>query len=181
MEELVYIGLGSNIGDPFATLLECCRKLRKILENLSVSSLWETEPLIVEDQPRFLNMVVSGSFAGSPLELVEQLWKMENEAGRNRSLERPKGPRPLDLDILLFGSQVVANDTLTIPHPGMTERAFVLVPLIELNQSLTDPVSRHPYKSFLESIDDQGFICYKQRDEMTGLLGREEKRDGHGG
>lgn len=168
--EKVYIGMGGNLGDSLSILLNCLLEMRGFLKNLKYSSLWETEPQIVKDQPPFLNLVAGGDFDGQPEELIRNLWALENSAGRDRSKERSKGPRPLDLDILLFGEHQVASDILTIPHPAMTERAFVLVPLTELDQNIKSPVNGRTYADYLDSIDNQGFFCYKKQEDLSDLL-----------
>lgn len=168
--ERVYIGMGSNLGDRQGTLLQALKGLGLLLEDLRWSSLWETEPMIVTDQPSFLNMAASGRYGGSPEELLHRLWELENRAGRNRRVEQKKGPRPLDLDILLFGERTLRSALLEIPHPGVPERAFVLVPLGELEPSLQDPRNGTFYSEYLGSIENQGFICYKKQNEIEGLL-----------
>jgi len=162
--------MGSNQGDSLSILLNCLIKMKEFLRDLRYSSLYETEPQIVRDQPPFLNLVVSGNFEGTPEQLIKKLWLLENDAGRDRSKERSKGPRPLDLDILLFGKQQIATDILTIPHPAMTERAFVLVPLTELDKTIKSPINRKSYADCLDSIDNQGFFCYKKQMDLSDLL-----------
>ena len=172
----VYIGMGSNLGDRMAILLNAVSKLDIFLENTRYSSIWETAPQIVEDQPAFLNMVLSGTFSGSPVDLIKRLWKIEEEAGRDRSREISKGPRPLDLDILLYGEELIQTDILTIPHPLMTIRAFVLAPLTEIEENLTEPGTGLPYRNYLDSIVNQDFICYKNQIEVKEILKKNKDR-----
>jgi len=162
--------MGSNMGDSLSILLNCLREMKGFLGNLQYSSLWQTEPQIVKDQPFFLNLVVKGNFEGNPEKLIRKLWLLENSAGRDRSKERRKGPRPLDLDILLFGEHRIKTDILTIPHPAMTDRAFVLVPLTELDQNIKNPLNRKNYTDYLDSIDNQEFFCYKKQEDLSDLL-----------
>lgn len=172
--EQVYIGLGSNQGDRLTILLKSIKGIQSFLTYFDFSSIWETKPMIVEDQPSFLNMVVTGYYSGSPKNLIHQLWQLEKAAGRNRAKEQNKGPRTLDLDILLFGQQIIHTEILTIPHPGITERAFVLVPLTEIDKSIVNPVNDTSYFNYLKSIEDQGYICYKKRDEIVQQLQQKE-------
>ena len=158
------------MGDRLGHLRAAAEQLDEILSEPEMSSVWETEPLIVEDQPRFLNMVFSGGWDGSPEDLLRQLWIIEDAEGRNRSGVRPKGPRPLDLDIILFGDRVIRTGMLTVPHPGVRDRAFVLVPLRELDPELRDPGDGVLYASLIDSIENQGIICYRNREPEGRLL-----------
>ena len=170
MKETVYIGIGSNIGDRLQTLLDCLQKLDNMLSSMRISSIWETEPMIVKDQPEFLNMAVSGSTADTPEKLLKALWEIEDSAGRNREKEVSKGPRPLDLDILLYGNSKIHSEILVIPHPAIRERGFVLMPLKELNPELKEPESGTLYSDFLIDVENQGIICYKSSDQVERLL-----------
>lgn len=112
------------------------------------------------DQPDFLNLVVIGSTTLDPMELLQRTQAIEAEFGRDRSKERHKGPRTLDIDMLLYGTTIMESPSLTLPHPGITERAFVLVPLLELEPLLRHPVSGVPLSSFLESVGGQGIYLH---------------------
>ncbi len=151
----VYLGLGSNTGDRRALIDEAVRQIGDILQELRKASLYETAPMEVLDQPRFLNTVVSGSTRLDPYELLERTQRIETSLGRDRSRERRKGPRSLDIDILLYGDLRMSGETLTIPHPSMTERGFVLVPLLELEPDLREPGSGTRYASFLDRLGPQ--------------------------
>ncbi len=166
----VYIGVGGNQGDRLSILLDCLLKLKDLLEDLKYSSIWETKPMVLQNQPDFLNLVVSGDYTETPEKLLHSLWEIEKKAGRDRRYEVSKGPRPLDLDILLFGDIQMQSETLSIPHPAMLKRAFVLVPLTELNPDITIPGKTIFYKQYLPDVDNQGVICYKTPDEVTALL-----------
>jgi 2-amino-4-hydroxy-6-hydroxymethyldihydropteridine diphosphokinase len=136
----VYIGLGTNLGDRAANL----RAALAVLETKSVritraSSLYETAPRDFFDQPWFLNQVVEAETALSPRELLLTLLAIERELGRERMID--KGPRLIDLDILLYADSIIDDDDLHIPHPRMTERRFVLEPLAELQPQLYLPSS----------------------------------------
>ena len=137
MEERVVLGLGSNKGwggkSPLELLEAACRKLSSLLSGFSYSSVYVTEPMYLERQAKFLNMVVSGVVPGcEPDALLARLHELEAALGRERSRELRNGPRSMDIDIELFGERRVVSETLEIPHPRMRERAFVLVPMMEI-------------------------------------------------
>jgi 2-amino-4-hydroxy-6-hydroxymethyldihydropteridine diphosphokinase len=132
----VYIGMGSNLaseaGDPEATLAAAARRLESLGRIVARSSLYSTEPVGFAEQPRFLNAVVAVETELDPYTLLDGLLRIEREFGRDRSSGIRNGPRTLDLDILVFGDQRIAEPELEIPHPRISERDFVLVPLVEL-------------------------------------------------
>lgn len=132
---LACIGLGSNLaspaGPPEATLASALDRLASLGEVRACSSLYSTEPVGYADQPRFLNAVALLETALAPRALLDALMRIEREYGRDRSAAIPNGPRPLDLDILVLGDATVREPGLEIPHPRMTERAFVMIPLAE--------------------------------------------------
>ncbi len=135
--QVVYVGLGSNLGDRQANLVEAIQSLRAQVHVERLSSVYEAEPAYVTDQPRFLNMVLQGSTALPPTELLAFLQRIEQRMGRSSA---PRfGPRPIDLDILFYGEQVIRANGLRIPHPLIAERAFVLVPLVEIAPDLVHP------------------------------------------
>ena len=103
------------------------------------------------DQPEFLNAVFSGECNIGPYELLEYIHTLEDESGRDRAKEGWKGPRPLDIDILLYGDTVSGDPVLTLPHPGMKERGFVLIPLAEIAPDLAEPGTGQKYKYFIKN------------------------------
>jgi 2-amino-4-hydroxy-6-hydroxymethyldihydropteridine diphosphokinase len=135
--------------------------LAALLDDLRLSPVYETAPLEYEEQPAFLNGAASGLWRGTPEELLAELHRIEREAGRDRSREIRKGPRSLDIDMLLFGSRVFTTPTLSVPHPRLTERAFALRPLLDIEPELADPRSGQPLSSVLASLPDQGIylVC----------------------
>jgi 2-amino-4-hydroxy-6-hydroxymethyldihydropteridine diphosphokinase len=139
-----YVGLGSNLGDREATIRRAVEVLgeRPGSRVAAVSTLRETDPVGVEDQPRFLNGVVALEVALTARALLDELLAVERELGRDRSRETRWGPRTIDLDLLLFGDEVVDEPGLTVPHPRLAERRFVLEPLHELEPDLTLPDGR---------------------------------------
>jgi 2-amino-4-hydroxy-6-hydroxymethyldihydropteridine diphosphokinase len=137
---LVYIGLGSNLGDRAATIRAALERLDADaeIELVAVSSLRETDPVGFEDQPRFLNGAAALRTELGPRELLDLMLEVERGLGRVREGAR-YGPRTIDLDLLLYGDAVVDEPGLTIPHPRLAERVFVLEPLIELDPGLEVP------------------------------------------
>jgi 2-amino-4-hydroxy-6-hydroxymethyldihydropteridine diphosphokinase len=125
-----YIALGANLGDRLATLQAAVAELRALGTDVAASSVYETEPVGYLDQPPFLNAVVRLDTELSPIELLNQLHRIENAHARVRSFKN--APRTLDLDLLLYDQRIIDAPDLTVPHPRMADRAFVLVPLAEI-------------------------------------------------
>jgi 2-amino-4-hydroxy-6-hydroxymethyldihydropteridine diphosphokinase len=127
--DVIVIGLGGNTGPVPAVLLGACRRLEAVRR----SSFWSSAPVgPVADQPDFINACAELRWEGSPRALLERLLDVERELGRDRARERPQGPRPIDLDLLLFDDRVIGEPDLIVPHPRLHERAFALAPLVEL-------------------------------------------------
>lgn len=149
-----YLGVGTNLGDRHANLAEAVRRLAN--ERVKVtrsSSIWETEPRDVLDQPWFLNQVVEVETDLFPRQLFQHIQRIEREMGRLKRM--PKGPRLIDLDILLYGNAVVKSPELEIPHPRMTERRFVLAPLAELAPDLRHPLLKRTMRELLAGVAGQ--------------------------
>ena len=161
---LVVLGLGSNQGDSRRVVLDAITALEQVLAELRRASLYETAPLYVTDQGRFINTAVSGFYAGSPGELLSRIHSIEAGFGRDRSKERRWGERILDIDILLFGElkAVLPNTenamSLEIPHPRLKERRFALEPLLELLPDALEPGTGVSYRSICDALPDQGGI-----------------------
>ena len=155
------LGLGSNIGNRLGQLDSAVGRLRVILGSLTVSSVYESDPMYVSDQPRFLNLVVAGCSILEPHALLRCTALIETDAGRRRDPAQVNGPRPLDIDILLYGEHVVETDTLQIPHPRLHERRFVLQPLLEIAPSARDPRNGTPLAELLRRLPEQGVYCYR--------------------
>jgi 2-amino-4-hydroxy-6-hydroxymethyldihydropteridine diphosphokinase len=136
MKSIVYISLGTNVGDRENYLKEAIESLKQhpSMQLESVSSIYETDPVGYIDQPNFLNLVVKIFTSLSPQELLEVTQTIENELGRKREIRW--GPRTIDLDILLYNHENIETDQLRIPHPRMFERSFVLIPLKEINSQI---------------------------------------------
>lgn len=149
-----YLGLGSNLGDRKANLADAITRLAcESVRILRASSVWETEPRDVLDQPWFLNQVVEVESDLLPRQLFRRIQRIEREMGRQRRM--PKGPRLIDIDILLYGNAIVKSEDLEIPHPHMTERRFVMAPLAELAPDLRHPVSKRTIRELLAEVAGQ--------------------------
>jgi len=136
--ETVYLSLGSNLGDREKNLRSAIATLADGKVRVTrVSSFYETEPVDLLEQPWFLNCVVQGETDASPLDLLRALRGIEARLGSNKLV--PKGPRLIDLDILLYGDEVIDTQELQVPHPRMLVRKFVLVPLAEIAPNLKHP------------------------------------------
>jgi len=135
----LYLGLGANLGDRAATLARAVDRLRTFIDITAVSSTYETEPVGLADQPRFLNLVVGGRTALPARDVLVRALAVEDALGRTREGVPRFGPRAIDIDLLLYGDAIIDEPGLVVPHPRMAERAFVLVPLAEVA-----PGARHP-------------------------------------
>ena len=150
----VYIALGSNLGDRVANLLQARERMRSSnLKLTGASSIYETEPRELLDQPWFLNQVIEAETTLYPRQLMARLLRIEQEMGRRRTT--PNSPRIIDLDILLFGDMVIHLPGLEVPHPRMAERRFVLEPLAELAPALRHPRTRRGVREMLAEVADQ--------------------------
>ena len=155
--KLVYLSLGSNLGDRAAHLQRALDELATAgLEVARVSPFFRTEPLDYRPQPWFLNGVAEIRTELLPLRLLSTLQRIERKMGRRRTL--PKGPRTIDLDILFYDNAVVRAPALTIPHPRIGERKFVLVPLGELVPDFRHPVTRKTVREMLSETADRSQI-----------------------
>lgn len=150
MRKTVHLSLGSNVGDREANLRAAIEKLAALGEVTAVSSYYETEPVDYLAQPWFLNCALTMTTELMPRQLLAALLKIEQEMGRKRV--QLKGPRVIDLDILLFGSSVVETAQLTIPHPAMHERRFVLEPLAEIAPEVRHPVFKRTIRELRDVL-----------------------------
>ncbi len=151
---LVILGLGSNLGDRSASLRAALEALAPAYQVACVSSVYETAPQLVIEQPYYHNLVCTGHTQLSPHDLLHFLKALEQRLGRTPTYRY--GPREIDLDILLYGDQVMTTPDLTIPHPRMAERAFVLVPLAEIAPHLRHPVLGRSIHELAAAVADQG-------------------------
>ncbi len=152
-EELVYFCLGSNLGDRSAHLkFGISRLARSGVDVVLRSSVYETEPVGLTDQPWFLNQVIAGRTDLSPHALLSVCKRIEQEAGRRETVRF--GPRILDIDLILYKGMVIREPDLVIPHPRMLDRRFVLVPLLEIAPHLRDPRSGVKLAQLLYGLDE---------------------------
>jgi 2-amino-4-hydroxy-6-hydroxymethyldihydropteridine diphosphokinase len=164
MENYAYIALGSNIGNRLYYLREAVKALdsHEQISVIATSSIYETEPVGYINQDKFLNMVIKITTVLSPLALLEVTQKIEQRFGRKREIRW--GPRTLDLDILLYNHENIETEQLIIPHPRMTERAFVMIPLLELNHNIYIPNVSQCLEDLIDRLPDrEGVHVWKQK------------------
>lgn len=153
-----FIAFGSNIGDSQTIVLNAAAELAALagIDDLQLSSLYRTAPVGPVDQNDFINAVARCDTTLSPHALLTQLQSLELRYHRQRTI--PQGPRTLDLDLLLYNDTCLSSDTLTLPHPAMTERLFVLAPLAELDANTIIP-GHPPLTVLLAAVGDQTVTC----------------------
>ena len=150
MPESMYLSLGANIGDRAASLNTAIEKLSALGEVIAVSSFYETEPVEMTDQPWFVNCAVKLETKKTLAQVLRGVWEMKGSVGRQ--CVKKKGPRIIDIDVLLFGSSILQTKGLTVPHTAMHERRFVLEPLAEIAPDAMHPVMHRTIKDLLDSL-----------------------------
>jgi 2-amino-4-hydroxy-6-hydroxymethyldihydropteridine diphosphokinase len=153
-EHIVYLALGSNLGERLEILKQAISSLTPQMEVKSKSQVYETPPWGYEAQPRFLNQVVRAQTYLDPERLLKHLKRLEVALGRKASF--PNGPRLIDLDILFYDDLVLDTPSLVIPHPRLQERAFVLLPLMDIAPDLVHPVTRQTVREMLARCNVEG-------------------------
>lgn len=155
--KLIYLSLGSNLGDRAANLGRALEALPGVgVRVLRVSSIYETEPVDFLDQPWFLNCVVEAETSIEPRELLEALQAIERTLSSRKLV--PRGPRIIDLDVLFYGTSVVQREGIEIPHPRLSDRRFVLVPLSELAPEFRHPALRKTVAEMLAATQDRSAV-----------------------
>ena len=151
-----YLGLGSNLGDRERSLRTAIAELRKISRIISVSSIYETDPWGTTPGGKYLNLVAGIDTGLPPAELMTEIIRIEEGMGRKRT--RKWEPRIIDIDILFYDDIIIKNKDITIPHPLIAERRFVLIPLVEIAGYFTHPVYDTTVKVLLEKCEDGGTV-----------------------
>ncbi len=165
----VYLALGSNLGDRAANLAAALRHLEPKVRIDRHSRVYETAPMYVTDQPAFLNMAVRGETELAPWEMLGFVKEIEAELGRRQGGLR-FGPRPIDIDILLYGALVMYAPELEIPHPRLSERAFVLCPLADIAATVRHPALGRTFGELLAAVPGKDTVVPLPDDILPGVL-----------
>ena len=155
----VYLSLGSNLGDRECNLEESARQISEFAVIKKSSSIYETEPWGLKDQPRFLNQVILVETKLAPKELLLHMKTIEQKMGRKKTVRY--GPRLIDLDILFYDDLIMKTPDLIIPHPHITERAFVLVPLAEIAPNMIHSQPNKTIRELLKDVDISSVSLYE--------------------
>jgi 2-amino-4-hydroxy-6-hydroxymethyldihydropteridine diphosphokinase len=170
VQKIVYLSLGSNLGDRAANLEQAIARLSKLGTLSAVSSFYETEPVEFTSQPFFLNCAVALETSLMPKQLLARLNAIEFEMGRKRIIN--KGPRVVDIDILLFQRSIIDTPQLVVPHPALHERRFVLEPLAEIAPEVRHPVFHRTIRELRDTLPIKGQSVRK----FDGTISRPRRR-----
>ncbi len=163
MSETVYLSLGSNLGDRENNLIRAVEAFSGLegFETVTCSSLYISQPVDMDSKaPDFMNMVLEGRYQYRPMELLNNLQIIEKKLGRTDKGELK--PRTIDIDIILFGNQVIEMKDLSIPHRKMLQREFVLAPLLEIDKNIIHPVTREKISVYYREIKSRDLTLYKE-------------------
>jgi 2-amino-4-hydroxy-6-hydroxymethyldihydropteridine diphosphokinase len=150
MPNVAYLSLGSNVGEREEQLREAMSRLGAVGRVVAGSSFYETEPIEFTQQPWFLNCAIALETSQTPEKLMATILRIEEKMGRRRV--QKKGPRTIDIDILLFGDSIIDSPELTIPHPAMHQRRFVLEPLAEISPDVRHPAFKKTIRELLDAL-----------------------------
>ena len=153
MSERIFLSLGSNLGNREENLKKAREKIQKIAKIVTLSSIYETKPVGYKEQSNFYNQVIEVQTTLAPEILLDKCLEIETIMGRVRKIK--KGSRNIDIDILLYGNRIIKTENLILPHPQMSERAFVLVPLAEIAAEVVHPESKETIASFEGKLSKQ--------------------------
>lgn len=163
MGTLVYLSLGSNLGDRELFLQAALQRLESKAGSITnISSYYETEPWGFESNTQFLNICVSLKTQLTPFQLLERINLIEKELGRNQKSDVKYASRVIDIDILTFGDQIITSEHLTIPHPHMNNRLFVLMPLGEIAPDFRHPKSKKTIQQIMDYCEDESSVIIYQ-------------------
>ena len=158
LEHTIYLALGSNLGDRSTNLRNAIQEMSPEVQVISESAVYETPPWGYADQPPFLNQVIKAKTDLSPIDLLHYLKELEVKLGRQPTFNY--GPRQIDIDILIYDQLIYNSPELKIPHPRLSERAFVLVPLVDLAPDLLHPISGSTMRQLLSKVDASKITVY---------------------
>ena len=166
-EQIIYLALGSNLGDRQAMLESAIGHFSAQIQIRKCSPIYETKPWGYAEQQDFLNMALEASTELSAEELLVELKAIENLVGSKASFQN--GPREIDIDILFYGDEIIAMDNLVIPHPRLHERAFVLIPMLDLNSEFVHPEFDKTISEAAKSVDKQGVQQFAELEQCGRL------------
>lgn len=157
----IFLSLGTNVGDRLINIKNTVIELKNILRVEKISYIYETEPWGYIDQNKFLNLCIQGSTDMGPQELLIEMKKLEAKIGREKTFQW--GPRLIDIDILFYDDLTLQEDKLVLPHSGIEERAFVLIPLLDINPNFIHPVLNKSVLELSKNVSDDGIVRFEEQ------------------